>query len=550
MLKKLELGNFKAFGDIQSIELKPLTLFFGANSAGKSTVLQSLIYLSQAFKNQDWNIHTTEQGGEFIDFGGLKNLVHQKDADRTIHFGLTISGYNIIAPFHLLDDDAFDIKHFESDKFKGFLKGRGKISPSSLDTPYYNCTYTFRFGLKPGQHIFQYFSITEDEAQLINPQKSNSMMKRVDAEGEVLSLRIRDDYTYQIDNLKVFSKFFTKSIAFDEQVFKKLLEDVITPDVQQQIEQDLLEQCKYQATSDDDQFFAFWLSDESEEIERYFFEIINKELNDINAFLGDNLNVDGVKYPIENELDLYKYLHSIEYLGYFREVPPRVVTETQKIFDSDSYHNVWQKLLVDEETLQLVNNLLSNPKKLGMGYRLVKQEWKNSETDNSFNTLEIHDIKKDAIVNLREIGQGVIQIIPIAAKLYNYSECLIACEQPELHLHPGMQSRLGTIFCDEINKHNEDINRFFIKRKQLMLETHSEHIIKAIQLYVAQQKGVTADDINIVYIQQDEAKEQSTIRQIKLDHTGSFTEPWPDDFFDTSSDLTIERLKAIVGRSN
>ena len=35
----------------------------------------------------------------------------------------------------------------------------------------------------------------------------------------------------------------------------------------------------------------------------------------------------------------------------------------------------------------------------------------------------------------------------------------------------------------------------------------------------------------------------SNVKQMKLDESGSFTAPWPDDFFESSSDLTYERLK-------
>ncbi|MBK6535128.1 MAG: AAA family ATPase, partial [Deltaproteobacteria bacterium] len=45
MITAIELTNFKGVGERQRIELAPLTLMFGANSAGKSTVLQAMLYL-------------------------------------------------------------------------------------------------------------------------------------------------------------------------------------------------------------------------------------------------------------------------------------------------------------------------------------------------------------------------------------------------------------------------------------------------------------------------------------------------------------------------
>ena len=47
MLKALELENFKAFGERNRIECAPITLLFGENSAGKSSILQALNLLKQ-----------------------------------------------------------------------------------------------------------------------------------------------------------------------------------------------------------------------------------------------------------------------------------------------------------------------------------------------------------------------------------------------------------------------------------------------------------------------------------------------------------------------
>ena len=40
MITAIEIENFKGIRDRQRIELKPITLLFGPNSAGKSTLLQ------------------------------------------------------------------------------------------------------------------------------------------------------------------------------------------------------------------------------------------------------------------------------------------------------------------------------------------------------------------------------------------------------------------------------------------------------------------------------------------------------------------------------
>ena len=52
MLYALELENFKAFGKRARIPFAPITLIFGENSAGKSTILQALYLLKQTLESR------------------------------------------------------------------------------------------------------------------------------------------------------------------------------------------------------------------------------------------------------------------------------------------------------------------------------------------------------------------------------------------------------------------------------------------------------------------------------------------------------------------
>lgn len=45
MITAITLKNFKSIGDRMTIPLRPLTLLFGANSIGKSTVIQAIHYV-------------------------------------------------------------------------------------------------------------------------------------------------------------------------------------------------------------------------------------------------------------------------------------------------------------------------------------------------------------------------------------------------------------------------------------------------------------------------------------------------------------------------
>lgn len=75
----ITIQNFKGIKGPVKIELKPITLLFGPNSAGKSTVIQALHYAREIFERENVNAGGTLGGGNAIDLGGFKALVHRHD---------------------------------------------------------------------------------------------------------------------------------------------------------------------------------------------------------------------------------------------------------------------------------------------------------------------------------------------------------------------------------------------------------------------------------------------------------------------------------------
>src|SRR6516225_10681723 len=82
-LNRIEIANFKGIGERQTIELKPITLLFGPNSAGKSTILQALHYMREILERGNIDPDVTIAGG-LIDLGGFATLVHNHELDRAV----------------------------------------------------------------------------------------------------------------------------------------------------------------------------------------------------------------------------------------------------------------------------------------------------------------------------------------------------------------------------------------------------------------------------------------------------------------------------------
>ena len=93
-ITSITIENFKGIGDAVTIPIRPITLLFGKNSSGKSTVLQALHYTREVWEHGGADADRTSMGGNYIDLGGFRSLVHLHDLNRKIRirveFDLTI----------------------------------------------------------------------------------------------------------------------------------------------------------------------------------------------------------------------------------------------------------------------------------------------------------------------------------------------------------------------------------------------------------------------------------------------------------------------------
>lgn len=83
-IKSITIGNFKGIRDKVKIDLKPVTLLFGQNSGGKSTIIQALHYAWEVMVRHNLDPNFTELGGKEIDLGGFENIVYAHDKARSI----------------------------------------------------------------------------------------------------------------------------------------------------------------------------------------------------------------------------------------------------------------------------------------------------------------------------------------------------------------------------------------------------------------------------------------------------------------------------------
>ncbi len=120
-------------------------------------------------------------------------------------------------------------------------------------------------------------------------------------------------------------------------------------------------------------------------------------------------------------------------------------------------------------------------------------------------------------INVAGMGEGVSQMLPILARVLSVPKdaCLLI-EQPELHLHPAAQADMADLFIDRAKD-----------GRQVVIETHSEHILLRIRRRIAQ-GIIDPKEVSVVFIEKDGG--ESTARRLDLNDSGQF-DKWPKGFF-------------------
>src|SRR5262249_49312029 len=90
MLHEYQLTNFKAFSGPETIPIRPITLIYGANSSGKSSVVQSLLLLKQTIEEAENPETLLLPKGNLVDLGGYREFVHRHDVGRPFSFKIVL----------------------------------------------------------------------------------------------------------------------------------------------------------------------------------------------------------------------------------------------------------------------------------------------------------------------------------------------------------------------------------------------------------------------------------------------------------------------------
>ena len=140
-----------------------------------------------------------------------------------------------------------------------------------------------------------------------------------------------------------------------------------------------------------------------------------------------------------------------------------------------------------------------------------------------------------AEVMLTDVGFGVSQVLPVVTLLHYVPEgATVLLEQPEIHLHPLAQTELADVI----------IHAATHRGVQVIVESHSEHLLLRLQRRVADER-VAAEDVRLYFC--DVSGGASTIEALDLDAFGNIRN-WPARFMGDAFSETAEAELARVRR--
>ena len=130
-------------------------------------------------------------------------------------------------------------------------------------------------------------------------------------------------------------------------------------------------------------------------------------------------------------------------------------------------------------------------------------------------------------VNIKHVGFGISQLLPIVVQgLVMKKDGILIVEQPEIHLHPKVQSLLYDF-----------LYSLTLDGKKVIVETHSSHFITRMRRRIAEDESNEMDDrISLTFI------EDNIFRTLEIDNYGTILNYYPKDFIEQPA----EEMRAIV----
>lgn len=521
------LENFKGVADRVTIPLRSITLLFGANSAGKSTILQAMLYLRELIEHRNADADRLHNSGETIDLGGFLKLVHGHDPKKLVRVGVTVTvdddGLNTYgrAPY---DDDEdyvsswdrqlplsgihevtvmvtvqwdkdFRLAHFHTYEVEVNGDPIGKIHEPLWEHPE-DSKRMAMLTINENHSVFrQVFGKSDEEQPAEWPPR--------DYRGDevVGQLGFCSSVTYQTPKvlpnlsqgqpLRLLERVTSDSTMLSTQDAEELFSHIMVGAGQRVLEE--LQRIRYIGPI--------------RVVPDHFFRPV---LSPMESRWADGSAAWDVLHKGEDDLAWFRREHfAILELGFSVEM-----------------HEFYE---VDRRS-ELGRALWDSSRPASPGLKSQKLDSPQVKTDlMERRRLRITSNETGLEVAPTEIGVGVSQLLPVVVGAMAPGYHLLAVEQPELHVHPAVQCRLADVLALQVVG----------KERILLLETHSEHLMLRLLRRIRETAAgkneneklhLKPEDLSVLYITNQAGG--MNVLHLPVNEDGDFDKPWPKGFFE------------------
>lgn len=586
MLRKIGFENYKSFKNYTELEIKPITVLVGPNSAGKSSIINLLKILAQSILYPSELTLLNVRRGPFVSFYNLKEIFTNNKTNKDVKINCSITRKPVA-------EDDYHYPIFTNTMNLDF-NIRSKIVNSARYVPlriHYN-QYTDA-NVEKGRLYFGERDYSKYSAKTIEVVNANNgfqldIGKSIKKEFKKYIKLLNKDIFAQINKLIFQHGYLSISDLFDrlgKECYKIKVRELIT--INEIIEldhEDFVENFRDLLTSLFNDFINELTYDEN--YYRSFRETILNILEQgkkldlktlikrINTYLLDNdfYDLSNTQVIVLIEIlfkKVFLELISIKHTEVKEDL--RLLNVKNSFTASLTPFNIVDPLRDKPKNYYDINDLAKYFSKIYDNdiFLLNKVNWITKYLFKSMGFNDYPNVKKVPSEEVYKIvlsntnnsnsisnsGFGYSQLLPIA---FHTVDSILAnenqknksnnhftlIEQPELHLHPNIQYKLAELFENygmlQLDKDEKTFSRKDKRTSQLVIETHSEHLIRGFQVQVA--KGnLSKDDIVIYYVSKDE-NGVSSLMEMELHDNGLFKSKWPKGFFDVTLEASLELL--------
>lgn len=542
MISSIGFKNYKAFASGE-LAFKPITILLGANSVGKSSIIQLILMLLQSATDKA-DLSALKTNGEIVSLGNITNLFKDRNTAKPIELSIGLAAKytdwlrqnGLKSIYRRLE---FEYRNLERMGYEGISQELKEktftryITESEsnfkkicdlMDEAYGSFNYSYL--------LFESTNFdTWKKEYLISYQILKTIIREVPSPNTRLQCRI--ELGYNAANRSKTNILYIRKLSVE-----KLTEDALSPDVTQLLGLQVGKPLSHQTVElTSDVLNAAQIAEINEEFHKFRKQIIPNVRHNIFSYFSDDLDPDFFfspstqKLPLPLRYTMYIFQHALEtiekefkigninYVSPLRAHPKRYYyldkTKTPKSLDTLNGDSIAEVLKNNSKLKDKVNAWLQHFQ-IAIDVHIIEE---------AIHKLKVQQNKLE--LDITDVGFGISQILPVIVQgFFTPAGSLTMIEQPEMHLHPKMQADLADLFIDIAlpQQPNQEERSF---QKYLLIETHSEYLLKRLRRRIAD-KTISADDVAIYYIEQKESN-QSTISAIDIGRTGLFE--WPEEFY-------------------